>query len=252
MRRAAASAVGMGLGWFMFSAFLLFVAAALGAPLSDRVIFIALAAITAVAIFVSILDSIGSWSKTLLDRISHLHDLIWNHDRYVSHHITQRLRKSIRDPQWIRSSHFERSRLILNRDGYRCVNCHATCEDDVLIVVPIVTGSRASRRISNFATICYACDYRLIRTIFDDAEIQDYPADWDMIRRSVYRRDSYTCRNCMATEAELHAHHVVPLSKGGSNSTSNIVTLCRDCHTSIHQHMSDDVSNSLEQRPERP
>jgi len=64
-----------------------------------------------------------------------------------------------------------------------------------------------------------------------------YPADWDSLRRAVYRRDGYQCANCGAKGVELHAHHIVPLSVGGTNSESNIVTLCRDCHKSLHPHM---------------
>jgi len=67
----------------------------------------------------------------------------------------------------------------------------------------------------------------------------NYPPNWDSRRRRVYRRDNYTCTNCGIGgggqgDAELHAHHVVPISKGGSHSISNLTTLCRPCHDSIH------------------
>jgi uncharacterized protein (DUF983 family) len=35
-------------------------------------------------------------------------------------------------------------------------------------------------------------------------------------------------------KAELHAHHGVPLSKGGSNELNNLTTYCSDCHKAIH------------------
>ena len=73
-----------------------------------------------------------------------------------------------------------------------------------------------------------------------------YPSDWDSRRRRVYRRDNYTCSNCgvrggaytnsrSSDGAQLHAHHIVPISKGGSHKTSNLKTLCADCHHAIHQ-----------------
>ena len=70
-----------------------------------------------------------------------------------------------------------------------------------------------------------------------------YPADWDTRRRRVYRRDDYTCANCGvkgggdhdAESVELHAHHIVPISKGGSHEVSNLKTLCRRCHNAIHR-----------------
>ncbi len=67
----------------------------------------------------------------------------------------------------------------------------------------------------------------------------NYPSNWDSIRKKVYERDGYTCNNCGARggphgPAELHAHHGVPLSKGGSNKLSNLQTYCVDCHNAIH------------------
>lgn len=67
----------------------------------------------------------------------------------------------------------------------------------------------------------------------------EYPSDWESRRRNVYSRDNYTCQNCGANggtrgSAELHAHHIVPKSKGGSHKKSNLVTLCRECHGAIH------------------
>jgi signal recognition particle GTPase len=61
-----------------------------------------------------------------------------------------------------------------------------------------------------------------------------YPPDWDSRRRRVYKRDSYKCQNCGNQDDELHAHHIVPISKGGTHKISNLITLCSDCHTAIH------------------
>lgn len=66
-----------------------------------------------------------------------------------------------------------------------------------------------------------------------------YPEDWDRRREVVYRRDKYQCQNCgrrgsSRGNAELHAHHIVPKSKGGSHNPSNLVTLCQQCHSAVH------------------
>jgi len=66
-----------------------------------------------------------------------------------------------------------------------------------------------------------------------------YPRDWDKRRKEVYKRDNYTCQNCDARggpygDAELHAHHSVPISKGGTHKKSNLITHCRRCHNAIH------------------
>lgn len=69
----------------------------------------------------------------------------------------------------------------------------------------------------------------------------EYPHDWDERRREIYARDGHQCQNCGAHggsigDAELHCHHIVPKSKGGSHDKSNLVTLCRDCHNQVHDH----------------
>ena len=70
---------------------------------------------------------------------------------------------------------------------------------------------------------------------------EQYPNDWDSRRKAVYARDGHTCQNCGAKGGpfgnnELHCHHIVPKSKGGSHAKSNLTTLCRDCHNKVHDH----------------
>lgn len=69
----------------------------------------------------------------------------------------------------------------------------------------------------------------------------EYPDDWDSRRKAVYARDGHQCQNCGAKggpfgDTELHCHHIVPKSEGGSHQKSNLTTLCRDCHNKVHDH----------------
>ena len=55
------------------------------------------------------------------------------------------------------------------------------------------------------------------------------------LRAKVLRRDNYTCQDCGASprsddEVILHVHHTVPVSKGGTNELSNLVTNCSKCN----------------------
>lgn len=52
-------------------------------------------------------------------------------------------------------------------------------------------------------------------------------------RREVLSRDGHRCVNCGSTE-DLEVHHIVPISKSGTNEISNLVTVCSDCHYHIH------------------
>ena len=68
-----------------------------------------------------------------------------------------------------------------------------------------------------------------------------YPSDWDSRRRRVYRRDNYRCQRCGRSggprgNAELHAHHKTPKSRGGSHELHNLTTVCKSCHEDIHGH----------------
>lgn len=81
---------------------------------------------------------------------------------------------------------------------------------------------------------------------------EGYPDDWDSRREAVYARDGHTCQNCGVKggpfgDTELHCHHIVPKSEGGSHRKSNLTTLCRGCHNKVHDHhipKMSEVSNS--------
>jgi 5-methylcytosine-specific restriction endonuclease McrA len=53
----------------------------------------------------------------------------------------------------------------------------------------------------------------------------------------LFARDRYTCQFCGRTEAELGFRecltrdHLVPLSRGGTNDWTNVVTACSSCNT---------------------
>ena len=42
------------------------------------------------------------------------------------------------------------------------------------------------------------------------------------------------CQTCDATNVELHQHHIVPRSRGGLDTETNLIALCTDCHGKAH------------------
>lgn len=69
--------------------------------------------------------------------------------------------------------------------------------------------------------------------------MNNYPDNWDVIRRQVYQRDRYKCGNCHSEggpfgDTEVQAHHIVPKKEGGSDKFTNLRTLCADCHARVH------------------
>lgn len=63
-------------------------------------------------------------------------------------------------------------------------------------------------------------------------------------RFEVFKRDSFTCQYCgaKAPDVTLHADHIVPVSKGGSDDILNLVTACQQCNAGKSNRELDDNS----------
>ena len=50
--------------------------------------------------------------------------------------------------------------------------------------------------------------------------------------RELFRRDGHMCLYCLNTFSESHLtrDHIIPVSRGGSNTWTNVVTACRSCN----------------------
>lgn len=57
-------------------------------------------------------------------------------------------------------------------------------------------------------------------------------ADYKALRMVVFRRDNFTCCYCGERGKRLECDHLYPVSRGGRNVLSNLVTACRDCNRS--------------------
>ncbi|CAH56628.1 endonuclease [Flavobacterium phage 11b] len=42
------------------------------------------------------------------------------------------------------------------------------------------------------------------------------------------------CKICKNTTNDLHSHHIVPKSRGGSDNDSNLIKICIKCHGLAH------------------
>ena len=62
-------------------------------------------------------------------------------------------------------------------------------------------------------------------------QTRGYDATYDRARKLVLAQSPH-CARCGAPATEVH--HVVPLSRGGTNDVTNLVPLCRACHHVVH------------------
>ena len=57
---------------------------------------------------------------------------------------------------------------------------------------------------------------------------------WKRLRKKVYERDNWTCRNCGKKcngRVRIQCHHITAERLGGLDTMSNLITLCLSCHS---------------------
>ena len=63
------------------------------------------------------------------------------------------------------------------------------------------------------------------------AEEEETYQRWSVIRQRVLERDGHTCQMCgLVASSNLHIHHIMKRSKGGTDHPDNLLTLCPSCH----------------------
>lgn len=70
-------------------------------------------------------------------------------------------------------------------------------------------------------------------------------------RQNIYKRDNFTCCYCDSTK-DLTLDHVIPKSRGGGSSWSNLVTACRRCNTKKGDCTPEEAKMPLKLKPFRP
>jgi 5-methylcytosine-specific restriction endonuclease McrA len=58
--------------------------------------------------------------------------------------------------------------------------------------------------------------------------------EWQLIRAQILERDSHACQWC-ASGVDLIVHHIVDWKESRDDSPSNLITLCRGCHSRVHR-----------------
>lgn len=72
-----------------------------------------------------------------------------------------------------------------------------------------------------------------------------------LTRQNIFRRDHYTCQYCGVT-TNLTLDHLIPKSKGGRSSWTNLVTACRSCNSKKGDLTPEEVGMTLAREPFKP
>lgn len=76
---------------------------------------------------------------------------------------------------------------------------------------------------------------KLLRSIINQNENKSNPLRISIprdIKEKIFERDNNNCKVCGATDY-LEVGHKIPISKGGENNPTNLITLCRKCNSKI-------------------
>ena len=71
-------------------------------------------------------------------------------------------------------------------------------------------------------------------------------------KKNILRRDNYTCQYCGNREQTLTVDHIIPKSRGGSTTRSNVVVACKPCNLSKGNQTVIEAGLKLYKKPSKP
>lgn len=72
-----------------------------------------------------------------------------------------------------------------------------------------------------------------------------------LTRQNIFKRDDYTCQYC-GVQKDLTIDHVVPRSRNGASSWTNLVTACKRCNARKGNFTPEGAGLRLRKKPEKP
>jgi 5-methylcytosine-specific restriction endonuclease McrA len=72
-----------------------------------------------------------------------------------------------------------------------------------------------------------------------------------LTRQNIFKRDGGKCVYCSSRQ-DLTLDHVVPRSRGGDSTWTNLVTACRSCNTKKGDYLPEEISLALPYKPFKP
>ncbi len=74
----------------------------------------------------------------------------------------------------------------------------------------------------------------------------------ELSRKNILRRDNYRCVYCNNARPQLTIDHIIPKSRGGSDTWENLVCACVRCNNRKGNRTPDEAGMRLRKKPFRP
>lgn len=71
-------------------------------------------------------------------------------------------------------------------------------------------------------------------------------------KKNILRRDNYTCQYCGDRDYPLTVDHIIPKSRGGKTTWTNVVVACKPCNTKKGSRTAGEANMKLDKNPVRP
>jgi len=72
-----------------------------------------------------------------------------------------------------------------------------------------------------------------------------------LTRQNVFKRDNFECQYC-GTRRELTLDHVIPSSRAGQHTWTNLVTACKRCNARKGDYTPEEAQMPLKRKPHKP
>ena len=72
-----------------------------------------------------------------------------------------------------------------------------------------------------------------------------------LTRQNIFKRDGFSCQYC-GIGSDLTLDHVLPKSRSGKSTWSNLVTACKSCNSRKGDYLPDEIGSLLRAKPYKP
>ena len=74
----------------------------------------------------------------------------------------------------------------------------------------------------------------------------------ELSHKNIIRRDNYHCQYCGSKSHDLTIDHIIPKSRGGTESWDNLVAACTKCNNKKGSHTPEEAKMTLLNKPKKP